>query len=43
MEGGWPDDSIGRASDGGALCDGHARLHSAQTDAKVDVRSLSLR
>ena len=40
MEGGWPDDSLGRTSEGGALCDSHARLHTAQTDAKVDVRLL---
>ena len=40
MEGGWPDDSIGRASDGGALCDGHASLHTQpRTESKVDVRS----
>ena len=37
---GWPDDSIGRVSDGGALCDGHASLHSVHMDAKVDVRTL---
>ena len=43
MEGGWPDDSIGRASDGGALCSGHASLHvQPRTESKVDVRSRSL-
>ncbi len=43
MEGGWPDDSIGRASDGGALCSGHASLHvQPRTESKVDVRSPSL-
>ncbi len=42
MEGGWPDDSIGRASDGGALCSGHASLHvQPRTESKVDVRSCS--
>ena len=40
MEGGWPDDSVGRASDGGALCGGHASLHvQPRTESKVDVRT----